>query len=306
MSLHVDRPDLPTGRPYGLPELEHGQPLSLDGEPLPVVRDPARPLNPERVISGAFVNCGVPAIISAVVQDRPQVAQAWAESLSGPQARMDMFEATEPTEDLPESYPTGRAVDLTLTPDLPVYRDDPTISAGVNVTLAEETWPGYAEKAAAGMPGVDGAPPLSTVPGETGYDRLEHLPNAGLIQLMAQYTGEPAYMGEVPTGDGAEQRMAAILDAHAGDPMIIGFGQPTEDPSGLVMDGEQLDTGLYVNHAYTRRGYDDGLVDLRDPRGNEVVDQLTPAELVETAARYGGYFITTFGDNPATGDAGGG
>jgi hypothetical protein len=142
----VDRPNFRDEFGKLEPPDRYGDPLTLpDGSRMPTFNGlPSR----DQIRQGAIGDCGVVATLGAVAACRPgDIAERIREQADGSYiVRLD--EAAWTPEAI--SAPTGQTIELTVTPDLPVYDLDPTEAAFAK-PQGGAAWGAVLEKAIAGI-----------------------------------------------------------------------------------------------------------------------------------------------------------
>jgi hypothetical protein len=200
------------------------------------------------------------------------------------------------------SEPTGRDIDLTVTPQLPVYEGDPTepacattdegagwgailekAFAGVDQTWTTErrvswldAWAGMCAKDQAG----DAENPRSG-PAPSGYARLHQGTNPWeRAEALTQLTGQPAVVREFPGGRD-EWTINRIIRAQLADgkPVLVGSREKTHDEKQLPHD-------LETAHVYEVTGVERGKITLRNPWGYKHPEPMESDEFARNMSRY--------------------
>ncbi|MBT2480482.1 hypothetical protein [Streptomyces sp. ISL-94] len=271
----VDHPAFqdPTRSPNEVPD-RYGTPLDrADGTRTPLFDgDPSR----EQTEQGALEDCGIIATLGAVAGHRPEAIRECVREAEDGNYAVKLHEAKfNHSRDRYE--PTGREINLTVTPDLPVFDDRPGEPAFADSVATGAAWAPVLEKAIAGSDQawdrerrdrwaerqkMRGAPEVPE-----GYVRL----NQGSgpkdrAELLTQLTGQPAATWDFPKQydhDGHspdKQLMGDIRQRLAeGKPVLVGTHSEREV-------GGPLSNDLHPAHAYEVTEVDDqGEIHLRNP-----------------------------------------
>ncbi|GLY74099.1 hypothetical protein [Actinoallomurus iriomotensis] len=288
----VDRPDFqdPGEHPDTVPD-RYGQPLDRsDGTRRPLFDgDPSR----EQTKQGRLQDCGIISVLGAVAGHRPEAIRNCVSETSDGNYEVQLHEAKFSASRL-RYEPTGRTITLTVTPDLPVFNDEPTKPAFADSGDTEAAWCPVLEKAIAGsdrtwsderrdkweqrwrvQSGRDGAP--------SGYVRLHQGSNASeRAELLTQLTGTPAKTWEFPTEYDRNGRSPGrqILEEFRNiladnKPILVGTRSKHRNEGELIKD-------LKDGHAYEVTKIDDSnRVHLRNPWNNFQPEPLTIKEFRE-------------------------
>jgi hypothetical protein len=271
----VDHPDFWDPTDDNSPE-QYGDPLTQpDGTRVPCFDGPPRR---EQTRQGWPGDCGIIATLGAVAAHRPD----------------DITHRIRPREDgshhvtLSEAHwvdavsePTGRDVELTVTPDLPVYDDDPGTPACAQARDGA-AWCAVAEKAFAGVDqtwtadrreiwandwaalcasdAARNAEKPRSGPPATGYVRLHQGTTPWeWAEALTQLTGQPAVVREFPS-DRDEWTINRIIRTQLTDHKPVLVSSRKEE-----YEGEVLPHRLEAGHVYEVTGFEKGKVLLRNP-----------------------------------------
>jgi hypothetical protein len=288
----VDQPDFqdPRENPTVVPN-RYGRPLDRpDGTRTPLFNgEPIR----EQTQQGRLGDCGIISTLGAVAGHRPEVIRDCVRETDDGNYEVRLHE-TKFSASRMRYEPTGRAITLTITPELPVFNSDPDKPAFADSHDTGAAWSPVLEKAIAGsdqtwnderrdkweqrwkvQSGSDDTP--------NGYVRLHQGSNASeRAELLTQLTGQPARTWEFPTGYDHNGRSAdrQILDEFReqlaeSKPILVGTRAKHKNEASLIND-------LKAGHAYEVTEVDDkGLIHLRNPWNSFHPDPLTVKEFRE-------------------------
>jgi hypothetical protein len=292
----VDRPDCHNPDGTRAPD-RYGDPLTRpDGSRIPCLDGPPRR---EQTGQGWAGDCGIITALGAVAAHRPE----------------DISHRIQPREDgchqvtLSEAHwvgavskPTGRDIELTVTPEVPVFDKEPSVPA---CALPEEdtAWCPLMEKAFAGVDqtwsaerraewendwaGICAQDEAGNVenprsgPAPTGYARLHqgtsHWERA---EALTQLTGQPAVVREFPSGRD-EWTINRVIRAQLaeGKPVLVG-SRPQAHKR------EVLPHNLKPSHVYEVTGIEKGKVLLRNPWNKEHPEAMETDEFARNMSRY--------------------
>ena len=266
-SSRVDHPDLP---PDQRAELVYGRPVDAATGQRPALFD--GPPDRSQAVQGELGDCGVIATMGAVAAHRPDdLTGAVTENADGTY-HVRLHEAR--FSDVDRTEPTGRHLDLTVSPDFPVRATDPDRSVYADQSHSGVAWPGVLEKAFAGVDDTSASPS----PAEAGYERLDGGTDPWeRAELLTQLTGEPAVVRPFDKTPGreavAEAEMKDALDA--GKPVIVGVPEP---PAGV-----RLPHNLIGGHAYEVVAVDRGTVELHNPYGFDHPSPMPVRDLLDVS-----------------------
>ncbi|MFG2573357.1 hypothetical protein [Streptomyces sp. NPDC048481] len=284
ISETVDRPDfhLP-GRAY--PPDAYGTPLDRpDGTRTPLFDGIP---NRDQTQQGALGDCGVIATLGAVAEHRPQdIIDRIKENEDGTY-EVSLNEAK--SVGFGRYEPTGTVVKLTVTGDLPVYSEIPSVAAFADSAETGVAWAPIMEKAIAGVDRTWSEDKQAswqstharTDASPTGYTRLNFgTKSSDRAELLVQLTGTPAQVWDVPTGydhhgrDAKTQFRQDIAEKLAdGCPVIVATRHQEKGESPLP--GK-----LVAGHAYELTAINEiGRFELRNPYNARDPQPLTFDEL---------------------------
>jgi hypothetical protein len=292
----VDRPDCHNPDGTSAPDRYRNPLTRSDGSRIPCLDGPPRR---EQTSQGWAGDCGIIAALGAVAAHRPE----------------DIARRIRPQEDgsyqvtLSEvrwsdavSEPTGRNIELTVTPELPVFDNEPGVPAcaqpGEDTAWCpvmekafagvDQTW--TAERRAdwendwAGICAQDEARDVENPrsgPAPTGYARLHqgtsHWERA---EALTQLTGQPAVVREFPGGRD-EWTINRIIRAQLteGKPVLVGSRRKTHDK-------EQMPHRLEPGHVYEVTGVEKGKILLRNPWNRRDPEPMETEEFARNMSRY--------------------
>ncbi len=254
--------------------------LALDdqtGQPAPLF---AGPPHREQVSQGVLGDCGMLATMAAVAGHRPDALAGLFQPNSDGTVDVLLHESALQGD---TSTPTGRRVRITVRPDVPLHAGSMGVSAYADRSVNGTGWASVLEKALAAVDRTwtmqrheawqrdwtawrSKDDPHRAAP--LGYARL-HVGSTSYLQaeLITQLTGVQSRMSVFDTRPGQEAVVAARLGAllAAGSPVISGTLPETSYPPGL----SRLPFGLYAQHAYEVVSVTNGLVQLRNPWGDD-------------------------------------
>lgn len=270
---HLDRADEPRQRPDRvkvdhpeLPEhrvLTYGQPTLFDAQGR--IETPplfyGRPTR-EQVRQGKLNDGWLLAALGAVAGHRPHALRdVVCERADGCFAvRLHDARWDSATGDW---VPTGRRVELEVTPDVPVDPTDPWVAAFADTRTSRVYWVAALEKAFAGLD-------QTYTPGhprrvESGYDRLDEGGTpSDTAQALALLTGQRAGVICLPNHPAYAGDFESVVrdQLRASSPVIV-----TATPEGHVQP-------------YEITAYAHGLMALRNPTGGDHPAHLTARQLI--------------------------
>ncbi|MEU8772324.1 C2 family cysteine protease [Streptomyces sp. NPDC048606] len=255
----VDHPEFqdPLKRADEVPD-RYGNPLDRsDGTRMPLFDgDPAR----DQITQGRIGDCGIIATLGAVATHHPDAIRACVTEMPDGNYGVSLHEARfNYSRDRFE--PTGRKIDLIVTPDVPVFDEASHQPAFAKSGATEAVWGPVMEKAIAGSDQVwdqerrdrwaeiQKVRKVPDVP--EGYVRLNRGSGPSLrAELLTQLTGRPAVMCEFPNEfdhDGRspdKQLMSDLKERLAeGKPVLVGTQSKLDH-------GGPLENDLHPAHAY--------------------------------------------------------
>lgn len=271
---HIDRPSFQDRFDDREPPDRYGTPLERpDGTRVPCLN--GRPQRGQAE-QGWLGDCGVVATLGAVAAHRPgDISGRVAEQPDGTyKVRLNEAEWTRDG-----AAPTGQMIDLTVTPDLPVFDARPELSAFASAE--HTTWAPVLEKAIAGLDqawtpqrradwadlwhrlcendaGDEKVKNPRTGYAPEGYARLNQGSTAwDRAELLTQLTGRQSAVRSYPDDPG---QLRAVFDRQVRE------GKPVLVASRLKkQDREEMPYDLEPGHAYEVVAVADGKVQLRNP-----------------------------------------
>jgi hypothetical protein len=295
----VDRPDFNDPLDKRSPA-RYGDPLTQpDGSRVPCLDGMPRR---EQTRQGWPGDCGIIAALGAVAANKPEEITRRVRQREDGSYQVTLSETRESGG---VAEPTGRDIELTVTPELPVKDNDP--SAPACAKIEEDTaWCAIFEKAFAGMDQTwdagqravwadrwagwcaqdeaDNARAPRSGPAPTGYMRLHQGTNPwDRAEVLTQLTGQHAVVREFPSGRD-EWAINRVIRAQLveGKPVLLG-SRPE------AYEGEELPHGLKAAHVYEVAGIEKGKIILRNPWNK---DHPQPMETDEFARNMSPYYTT--------------
>jgi len=296
----VDRPDFRDPIDRRSPD-RYGDPLTRpDGTRVPCFDGPPQR---EQAGQGWTGDCGVIAALGAVAAHKPEELARRIRPQADGSYKVTLSETRQQRTGVSE--PTGRDVEITVTPELPVYDGAPGEPACATID-SETAWGAVAEKALAGadetwtperraswedawarMCAYDQARGITkprSGPAPTGYVRLHQGTTPWeQAEVLTQLTGQPAEVREFPHGSETWKINRHIrAQLNEGKPVLVGSRQKE-------YDSEKLPYGLEAGHVYEVVGLEKGQILLRNPWNT---DHPEPMETVEFAHNMSRYYST--------------
>jgi hypothetical protein len=292
----VNRPDFDDPRDEHRPD-RYGEPLTRpDGSTVPCLDGPPRR---DQTRQGWPGDCGIIAALGAIAAHHSEQIARRIQPQQDGSYRVRLNE-TERHGGVAE--PTGRDIELTVTPGLPVYDRDPSKPAGAK-TEDGASWCAVFEKAFAGIdqtwsPGRwaswerdwaglcadDSARKVESPrsgPAPTGYIRLHQGTTAWeRAEALTQLTGRPAAAREFPTGRD-EWTINRLIRAQLDDgkPVLVS-SRPKEH------EREVLPHGLKASHVYEVTGIEKGRIHLRNPWNKDHPEAMETDEFARNMSPY--------------------
>jgi hypothetical protein len=292
----VDQPDCRNPDLTRAPD-RYADPLTRpDGSTIPCLDGPPRR---EQTAQGWAGDCGIIAALGAVAAHRPEDITRRIQPREDGSYQVTLSEAHWSDA---VSVPTGRDIELTVTPELPVFDRDPTVPACASpeedtswcplmekaFAGADQTW--TAERRAewendwAGICAQDEAGNVENPrsgPAPTGYSRLHqgtsHWERA---EALTQLTGHPAVVREFPDGrDEWTINRVIRTQLTEGKPVLVGSRQKTHDR-------EQMPHRLEPGHVYEVTGVEKGKILLRNPWNHRNPEPMETDEFARNMSRY--------------------
>jgi hypothetical protein len=296
----IDRPDFRDPSDDRPPD-RYGDPLTRpDGTRVPCLDGPPRR---EQTRQGWAGDCGIIAALGAVAAHRPEEITRRIQPLEDGSYQVTLSEARQAEGGIAE--PTGRDIELTIKPELPVYEDDPAAPACAK-TRDGAAWCAIFEKAFGGVDQTwteqrqgswaddwtylcaedraDNVENPRSGPAPSGYIRLHQGTTPWeRAEALTQLTGRPATVREFPDGQ-EEWRINRIIRDQLtdGKPVLV-----SSRPEAY--SGELLPHGLKAGHVYEVTGVEQGKILLRNPWNK---DHPQPMETDEFARAMNRYYST--------------
>jgi hypothetical protein len=295
----VDRPDFHNPTDQYSPD-RYGDPLTRpDGSRIPCFDGPPRR---EQTRQGWPGDCGIIAALGAVAAYQPEELTRRIRPREDGSYQVTLSE-TRISGGISE--PTGREIELTVSPELPIKDNDPASPACARIqketgwcTVAEKAFAGVeqtwtAERQAAweadwaGLCAQDQADNVKTPrsgPAPTGYLRL----NEGTTpweraEALTQLTGQPAVVREFPADRDEWAINRVIRDQLTDSKPVLVNSRPE------AYRGEVLPHGLAAEHVYEVTGVEKGKIILRNPWNHK---HPQPMETDEFARNMSSYYST--------------
>ncbi|MBM7787293.1 calpain family cysteine peptidase [Tenggerimyces flavus] len=171
--------------------------------------------------------------------------------------------------------PTGKRIELEISPEFPVDPQEPTVAAFANTHRTGVSWVAVLEKALAGLDDTSSRGHPRRI--ENGYDRLDGGGTASdTAQVLAQLTGERAGVVRITASPG----WATDLDQLVED--LLGANKPVV--VGMVRNNDRysvLPYGLRGPHAYDVTEITDEGMTLRNPTGTFHPQRVSSSQLIQ-------------------------
>ena len=298
----IDRPDFRDPLDDRSPD-RYGVPLTRsDGTRVPCLDGLPRR---EQTRQGWAGDCGIIAALGAVAAHRPEEIARRVLPREDGSYQVTLSEARGSDR---VTEPTGQEIELTVTPELPVYDKDPRTPAcakpqegtawcpimekafaGLDQTWTIQRrvawigdWAGMCAQDRADYP--NNPDKQRSGPAPTGYVRLQQGTTPWeRAEALTQLTGQPAVVREFPSGRD-EWRINPIIRTQLTDakPVLVSSRHKTHQR-------EALPHGLKDGHVYEVTGVEKGKIILRNP-WNE--DHPQPMETEEFARNMNRYYST--------------
>jgi hypothetical protein len=297
-TLHtvVDRPDCHNPDRTRAPN-RYGDPFTRpDGSKIPCLDGPPRR---EQTAQGWAGDCGIIAALGAVAGHRPEDITRRIQPRDDGSYQVTLSEAHWSGA---ISEPTGRDIELTVTPEVPVFEEAPGVAACAQPE-EETTWCPLMEKAFAGVDqtwtaerraewendwaGICAQDQARNVenprsgPTPNGYARLHQGTTPGeRAEALTQLTGQPAVVREFPSGRD-EWTINRVIRAQLaeGKPVLVDSRRKTHDK-------EQMPHRLESGHVYEVIGVEQGKILLRNPWNRRHPEPMETGEFARNMSRY--------------------
>jgi hypothetical protein len=264
----VGRPDLPEDTSH---PVSWGTPLQgANGRRVPLFRgEPARDDAEQGILGDFMLIC----TFGAVAGHRLRLIRDAIRETADGNYEVRLHE-TVMADDRPVTYPTGRRIRLTVTPDLPVFAADPSKPAVAQVRRA--AWSAILEKAFAGLDQIGDV----ETSGVSGYERY-HRPASLFEQAetLTRLTGLPARGYPFPESSrrSFQNPHRRLLDRFR---ELLAARKPIFVSPREQSPGRPLPKGLIDGHSYEVIRVDsNGMIQLRNPYTTMHPDPLTAQEL---------------------------
>jgi hypothetical protein len=275
----------------------YGEPLTRpDGTRVPCFDGPP---HRDQTRQGWPGDCGIIAALGAVAAYQPEEIARRIRPREDGYYQVTLSEARASDG---VSEPTGRNIELTVSPELPVYGDDPVTPACAK-TQDGAAWCAVAEKAFAGVDQTwtaerraawksdwaglcaqdqaDNAKRPRSGPAPTGYLRLhEGTTPWERAEALTQLTGQPAVVREFPNGPDEWLTNRIIRDQLTEGKPVLVSSRPEE------YRGEILPHDLAVEHVYEVTGVEKGQIILRNPWNHKHPQPMESSEFARNMSRY--------------------
>ena len=271
----LERPMFRDPLDKGSPD-RYGNPLDrIDGTQIPCFRGLPRR---EQTKQGWAGDCGIIAALGSVAAHRPDDITSRVRSKPDGTYNVSLSEARRTAFG---AAPTGRTVELSITPELPVYERDPATPAGAKAQEGA-AWGPVMEKAFAGLDQTwtteqqetwqndwsfqcardqeVGAKYPRFGPAPEGYARLNQGTNAWeRAEVLTQLTGRESIVRELPAGP-EDWRTNRVIRAQLEDnkPVLV-------CSRNRAYEHEPLPYSLEPAHVYEVTGVEKGKIVLRNP-----------------------------------------
>jgi len=292
----IDRPDFRDPLDDRSPD-RYGTPLTRsDGTRIPCLNGPPRR---EQTRQGWAGDCGIIATLGAVAAYRPEEIARRVLTQKDGSYQVTLSEARG-SGGVTES--TGREIELTVTPELPVYDENPGTPACAK-TEEGTAWCAIMEKAFAGIDQAwaterrvawmddwagmcaqdqaDNAEEPRSGPAPTGYARLHQGTTPWeRAEALTQLTGQPAVVREFPTGRD-EWMINRIIRTQLtdGKPVLVSSRPKTHED-------EHMPHRLEAKHVYEVTGVEKGRIILRNPWNYRHPEPMETDEFARNMSRY--------------------
>jgi hypothetical protein len=292
----VDRPDFRDPLDDRSPD-RYGIPLTRpDGTRVPCLDGPPRR---EQTRQGWAGDCGIIAALGAVAAHRPEEIARRVLPREDGSYQVTLSEARGSDG---VSEPTGQEIELTITPELPVYDENPGTPACAK-TEEGTAWCAVTEKAFAGLDQTwttqrrvawmddwaglcaqdqaDNAESQRSGPAPAGYVRLHQGTTPWeRAEALTQITGQSAVVREFPAGRD-EWLINRIIRTQLADgkPVLVSSRRKTHKD-------ERMPHRLEPEHVYEVTGVEKGRFILRNPWNYRHPEQMETEEFARNMSRY--------------------
>jgi hypothetical protein len=292
----VERPDFYVPKDDRAPERYGAPPTRPDGTKVPCLDGPPRR---EDTRQGWAGDCGIIAALGAVAGHRPEEI---TRRIRPQEDGSYLVTLSEARQNGGVSEPTGRDIEFTVTPELPIRNEDPGTPscakiqngtswcavmektfAGVDQAWPPERWTSWQDEWAA-ICAQDQAQNVKNPragPTPSGYARLHQGTTPWeRAEVLTQLTGQPAVVREFPQGPD-EWTINRIIRAQLADgkPVLV-------DSREKKHQRETLPHNLKPGHVYEITGIEQGKVILRNPWNEDHPQPMETGEFARNMSRY--------------------
>jgi len=281
----VDRPDFHNPQALNARPDRYGNPLEReDGTRVPLFDGAPRR---EQTHQGSIGDCGMISTMGAVAGHLPDTIRDAVREREDGDYEVTLHETKYAA--LRGRYePTGRPVRLTVTPELPVFSEEPGKAGFARTAEVGVAWPAILEKAIAGVDQTwdderrakwDRQHSQADA-GTRGYVRLDNGSYGNeRAEVLTQLTGRPSSVVEFPSGydmqgRSADRQLIEDIRGKLADncPVLVGTVSTKRSEAPLAKD-------LISGHAYEVTEVDDrGRFHLRNPHNINHPEELTVSE----------------------------
>ncbi|MCX5266422.1 C2 family cysteine protease [Streptomyces sp. NBC_00199] len=281
----VDRPDFHNPQALNARPDRYGNPLEReDGTRVPLFDGAPRR---EQTHQGSIGDCGMISTMGAVAGHLPDTIRDAVRERDDGAYEVTLHETKYAA--LRGRYePTGRPVRLTVTPELPVFSEEPGKAGFARTAEVGVAWPAILEKAIAGVDQTwdderrakwDRQHSQADA-GTRGYVRLDDGSYGNeRAEVLTQLTGRPSSVVEFPSGydmqgRSADRQLIEDIRGKLADncPVLVGTVSTKRSEAPLAKD-------LISGHAYEVTEVDDrGRFHLRNPHNINHPEELTVSE----------------------------
>ncbi|GKQ39096.1 hypothetical protein [Streptomyces sp. A012304] len=282
----VDRPAVEHLYDAPISPARYADLINAGDQPIPLFDGPP---SRDQTEQGELSDCGVIATLGSVAGHRPEAISDAIQQNEDGTYTVRLHEARTDSDGF--TRPTGRQLELTVTPDLLEYEDAP--GEPVLARMEGSAWCALMEKAMAGVDQTWDAERraeweqewseervyegLGEGPTPEGYERLNRgSTSIQRAEMLTQLTGEESVVYDFPKGPDAYDQ---LLDHFA---VQLSEGKPVLTGSrGLEDDDDKLPGGVVEGHVYEVVGVQDGKVHLRNPWNEDDPEPLAEKDFMD-------------------------